>query len=210
VIPVGISEESVRRKRAAKVFALSIIAAVLVPATPLPVGAGQIAVPPARRAPDVIYFPTPSIIVDVMLKMARVTSKDVVYDLGCGDGRIVIEAAKLYGARGVGIDIDPTRIEHSMANARREGVDDRVDFRMEDLFESDIHEASVVTLYLLPALNMQLRPKLWKDLAVGTRVVSHAYDMGDWEPDQVEEVTGRSVYLWTVTEEIKKRLASEQ
>jgi SAM-dependent methyltransferase len=210
VIPVGISEETLRRKRAAKAFALSIIAAVLMPATPLPVGAGQIPVPPARRAPDVIYFPTPSIIVDVMLKMARVTSKDVVYDLGCGDGRIVIEAAKLYGARGVGIDIDPTRIEHSQANARREGVDDRVDFRMEDLFESDIHEASVVTLYLLPALNMQLRPKLWKDLAVGTRVVSHAYDMGDWEPDQVEEVTGRSVYLWTVTEEIKKRLASEQ
>ena len=126
------------------------------------------------------------------------------------DRSCVVEAAKLYGARGVGIDIDPRRIKESKANARREGVDDRVDFLMQDIFESDIHEASVVMLYLLPTLNMQIRPKLWKDLAVGTRVVSHAYDMGDWVPDQVEVVTGRSVYLWTVTEENKKRLTSEQ
>jgi SAM-dependent methyltransferase len=188
-----------------KLLALSIMAAVFVPAIPSSVADGQIPTPPpTNRRPDVIYVPTPSVIVDVMLKMARVTEKDVVYDLGCGDGRIVIEAAKLYGARGVGVDIDPRRILMSRANARKAGVDDRVDFLMEDIFESDIREASVVTLYLLPTLNMQIRQKLWNDLAVGTRVVSHAYDMGDWVPDQVEVVTGRSVYLWTITEETKK------
>jgi SAM-dependent methyltransferase len=193
-----------------KVLAFSIIALVLVPATPLSVAEGQISVPPTNRRPDVIYVPTPSVIVDVMLKMARITEEDVVYDLGCGDGRIVIEAAKLYGARGVGIDIDPRRILQSRENARKEGVDDRVDFLMQDIFESDISKAKVVMLYLLPTLNLQIRPKLWKDLAVGTRVVSHAYDMGDWVPDQVEVVTGRSVYLWTITEEIKKQLATGQ
>jgi SAM-dependent methyltransferase len=210
VIHADDSEESVGRKRASKAPVLLIIALVLAAVIPLPVAEGQISVPPTNRRPDVIYVPTPSVIVDVMLKMARITAEDVVYDLGCGDGRIVIEAAKLYGARGVGIDIDPRRILQSRENARKEGVADRVDFLMQDIFESDISKANVVMLYLLPTLNLQIRPKLWKDLAVGTRVVSHAYDMGDWVPDQVEIVTGRSVYLWTITEETKKQLASEQ
>jgi SAM-dependent methyltransferase len=174
-----------------------------------PIGAEQNPTPHAQLKPDVIYVPTPSVIVDVMLKMAQVASKDVVYDLGCGDGRIVIEAAKRYGARGVGIDIVPQRIQESEWNAHRAGVANRVEFRLEDFFDADISEASVVMLYLLPTVNMEMRTKLWKELAVGTRIVSHAYDMGDWIPDRVEEVIGTSVYLWTVTEETKKRLAEE-
>ena len=191
-------------------FVIWVVGALLLLAAPSQIGAEQIPAPSELLKPEVIYVPTPSIIVDRMLKMAEVTSKDVVYDLGCGDGRIVIEAAKLYGARGVGIDIVPRRIEESQANARRQGVEDRVKFRLEDLFYADISEASVVTLYLLPAVNMEIRRKLWRDLAVGARVVSHAYDMGDWAPDRVEEVIGTSVYLWTITEETKKRLAAEQ
>jgi SAM-dependent methyltransferase len=189
-------------------FASLLLIAALELANPLPSAAAQNA-PPTRRAPDVVYVPTPSFIVDVMLQMAHVTSRDVVYDLGCGDGRIVIEAAKLYGARGVGLDIDPQRIEESRRNARKEGIDDRVDFRLEDLFEADIRGASVVTLYLLPELNMKIRPKLWRELEVGARVVSHGYPMGEWVPDRIEVVTGHPVYLWTITEAIKKHLDSE-
>jgi predicted RNA methylase len=176
------------------------------------VGAGQtkpLIKPPPTKKPDVIYVPTPPFIVDVILNMAEVTPGDVVYDLGCGDGRIVVEAAKLHGARGVGIDIDPIRIRESKRNAAKNGVIDRVTFRMEDIFETDISDASVVTLYLLPTLNMRLRPKLWRDLAVGTRVISHGYEMGDWVPTKVEVVTGHPVYLWVITEDVKERLASE-
>lgn len=182
---------------------------LLLSATFVPIGAEQNPTPHAQLKPDVIYVPTPEVIVDVMLKMAQVAPKDVVYDLGCGDGRIVIEAAKRYGAHGVGIDIVPQRIQESEWNARRAGVADRVEFRLVDFFDADISEASVVMLYLLPTVNMEMRPKLWKELAVGTRIVSHAYDMGDWVPDRVEKVIGTSVYLWTVTEETKKRFAEE-
>ncbi len=163
----------------------------------------------ALRRPDVIFVPTPPEVVEAMLKVAKVGPRDVVYDLGCGDGRIVVTAAKEYGARGIGIDIDPERIQEAEANAQANGVTDRVKFRLEDLFEANISEATVVTLYLLPSLNLKLRPKLWKDLKVGTRIVSHAFDMGDWEPEQQLDVDGRTVYFWTITEDVKKRAAGQ-
>jgi ribosomal protein L11 methylase PrmA len=160
------------------------------------------------RRPDVIYVPTPPEVVDAMLKVAKVTSKDTVYDLGCGDGRIVITAVKMLGARGIGIDIDPERIKEAEANAQTQGVAGKVTFKLEDLFEANISDATVVTLYLLPSLNLKLRPKLWKELKVGTRIVSHAFDMGDWEPEQHLEVDGRNVYFWTITEDVKKKAAT--
>ncbi|HET9252015.1 MAG TPA: methyltransferase domain-containing protein [Candidatus Eisenbacteria bacterium] len=151
------------------------------------------------RTPDVIYVPTPPDVVDAMLKVAKVGPDDVLYDLGSGDGRIVIAAAQSYGVkRGVGIDIDPKRITEANQNAKKAGVTDRVSFRNEDLFEVDFSEATVVTLYLLPELNLKLRPKLWEALEPGTRVVSHAFDMGDWEPEQRLDIDGRKVFLWTI------------
>lgn len=150
------------------------------------------------RSPDVIFVPTPNTIVNKMLEMAKVTADDVVYDLGCGDGRIVITAAQRYGARGVGIDIDPDRIREATDNVRRAQVGDKVKFIEGDLFEADISGATVVTLYLLTELNLKLRPKLMKDLRPGTRVVSHAFSMGDWKPERTEQVSGSSVYLWRI------------
>ena len=134
--------------------------------------------------PEVPYVPTPQEVVVEMLKMAGVTRNDIVYDLGCGDGRIVITAARDFGARGVGVDNDPTLIQQSNENARKAGVTDRVKFIEEDLFKTDIREASVVTLYLLPELNLMLRPKLLRDLKPGSRIVAHEFDMGDWKPDR--------------------------
>jgi cyclopropane fatty-acyl-phospholipid synthase-like methyltransferase len=149
--------------------------------------------------PDVFYVPTPPAVVEAMLQLAHVTASDVVYDLGSGDGRIPIAAAQKYGARGVGIDIDPKRIEDAVENAKLAGVTDRVTFVTADLFEADIHEATVVTLYLLPSLNEKLMPKLKKDLKPGTRVVSHAFSMGDeWPPDDKRDVGGRTIYLWRI------------
>jgi SAM-dependent methyltransferase len=153
---------------------------------------------PARRSPDVIFVPTPNDVVDKMLEMAKVTPKDIVYDLGCGDGRIVITAAQKYGVRGVGIDIDPQRINEAHANAKAGNVTDKVRFVEGDLFEADISEATVVTLYLLTRLNEKLKPKLLKDLRPGTRVVSHAFDMGDWAPEQKAQVGSSTVYLWRI------------
>lgn len=150
------------------------------------------------RAPDVRYEPSSPEQTKAMLRLAGVTKQDVVYDLGCGDGRLVITAAKQYGARGVGIDIDPERIKESVANARKENVTRLVQFRNEDLFEADIREATVVTLYLWPWINLKLRPKLWNDLKPGTRVVSHYHNMGDWPPDKTIEVEGNKIYLWTI------------
>jgi ribosomal protein L11 methylase PrmA len=137
-----------------------------------------------------------------MMKMAAVTKDDVVYDLGCGDGRIVITAAKDFGARGVGIDIDPRRIQESEENAKKAGVSDRVDFIQGDLFEANISKASVVALYLLPSVNLRLRPKLLKELKPGTRVVSHNYDMGDWPPVKQTQIGDHMVYLWVIPERI--------
>jgi cyclopropane fatty-acyl-phospholipid synthase-like methyltransferase len=141
-----------------------------------------------------------------MLELGEVGADDVVYDLGSGDGRIVIAAAKQYGARGVGIDIDPQRVQEANANAQAAGVADRVEFRQQDLFQADFSKATVVTLYLLPEVNRQLRPQLLEQLQPGTRIVSHAFNMGDWEPEQVVEVDGRMIYVWTVPEEIPENL----
>jgi SAM-dependent methyltransferase len=154
--------------------------------------------PPVRRSPDVIFVPTPNEVVDKMLELAKVTPKDIVYDLGCGDGRIVITAAQKYGVRAVGIDIDPKRIAEATANAKSAKVTDKVRFIEGDLFEADIGEATVVTLYLLTRLNEKLKPKLMKDLKPGTRVVSHAFDMGDWKPEQTAQVASSTVYLWRI------------
>jgi len=153
--------------------------------------------PEAQRRPDVIFVPTRETVVDAMLDTADVGPNDVVYDLGCGDGRIVIAAAKR-GARGVGIDIDPKRIEEARANATEAGVTDKVTFLEQDLFASDIREATVVTLYLLPSLNVKLRPMLMEQLRPGTRIVSHDFDMGDWAPEKTVQVDGKTVYYWTV------------
>ena len=156
-------------------------------------------------APRVPYVPTPVPVVEKMLEMAAVTGKDVVYDLGCGDGRIVITAAKKYGARGVGIDINPVRIAEANENLRNENVGDKVKFLVGDIFEANFREATVVTLYLLPDINLELRPHLWRQLPVGARVVSHDYDMGDdWPPEQVERPANKIVYKWTIKPEHKK------
>lgn len=154
---------------------------------------------------DVPYVPTPQEVVDQMLTMADVHTGDVVYDLGCGDGRIVITAAKKFGTRGVGIDLNPERIKEAKENAEKAGVSNLVTFREGDLFQADIREATVVTLYLLPSVNEKLRPKLWRDLKAGSRVVSHNYDMGDWKPEKKTEIDWHSIFFWTITPEVKDR-----
>jgi SAM-dependent methyltransferase len=155
---------------------------------------------PARtaRTPDCVFVATPEHMLDVLLKTARVSNDDLVYDLGCGDGRIVIAAAARCGARGVGVDIDPNRIAEATANARCAGVTDRTTFVEADLFEIDLSDATVVTVYLLPALNLRLRPKLLTELRTGARLVSHGFDMGDWQPLETVEFAGRVLYSWIV------------
>ena len=150
------------------------------------------------RKPDVIFVGTPPDVVDAMLKGLEVKSTDILYDLGSGDGRILITAAQKYGARGVGIEIDPALIKIAQENARKAGVADKVRFVNEDLFEADIHEATVVTLYLLEDLNIKLRPKLLRDLKPGTRIASHRFRMGDWQPEKAVAVGDRAVYFWTI------------
>jgi predicted O-methyltransferase YrrM len=158
---------------------------------------------PALRSPDVMYVPTPQPVVNRMLAIAKVNKKDVLYDLGSGDGRIPITAARKFGIRATGIDINPQRIEEANANAKKAGVTDRVRFLNQDLFQSKFSDATVVTLYLLPALNVKLRPQLLSQLKPGTRIVSHAFDMGDWKPDRTEQVPvdggePSTIYFWTV------------
>lgn len=156
---------------------------------------------------DVPYVPTPDEVVDKMLVVAKVGRKDTLYDLGCGDGRIVVTAAKKYGARGTGIDINPQRIEEARSNAKTAGVEDRVQFRVGNLFETDVSPATVVTLYLLPDINLKLRPRLWEQLKVGARVVSHDFAMGDdWPPERVEKLGNKTIYYWTITEAVKARV----
>ena len=152
---------------------------------------------------DVPYVPTPPDVVEAMLKLAGIKGSDFVIDLGCGDGRIVVMAAQRFGARGKGVDFNPTRIREAQEDARRAGVTGRVQFVQGDFFEADIHEASVVTLYLLPEVNLKLKPKLLKELKVGTRIVSHSFDMGDWKADKTEQQSGRIIRLWTVTDKAK-------
>lgn len=152
------------------------------------------------KTPDVPYVPTSPQVVEAMLKLAEVKKSDVVYDLGSGDGRIVIAAAKKYGARGVGIDIDPALVEKATNNAKEEKVADKVEFHVGDIFETDFSKATVVTLYLLPQINLKLRPILWEQLKPGTRVVSHSFNMGDWEPEKTETVNGSTIYFWRIPE----------
>jgi SAM-dependent methyltransferase len=157
---------------------------------------------PAPRTPDVPYEPTPPKVMAEMLRLARIRPADVVYDLGCGDGRIVIAAIKDSGARGVCVDIDPQRIAESRRNAEGAGVADRISFRTEDLFTTRIEDATVVMLFLWPEINLRLRPRLLRELRPGTRIISHWHDMGDWKPEKSVNVLAsgreRPVYYWTV------------
>ncbi len=158
---------------------------------------------------EVPYVPTPPQVVEGMLKLGEIKSTDIVYDLGCGDGRIVIMAAEKFGARGTGIDINPERIREAEENAGKAGVSKKVRFIEKNLFEADVHEATLVTLYLLPDVNRRLRPILLRQLKPGTRIVSHAFDMGEWQPDQKIDVDGRIIFLWRVTEKARKEFGGE-
>src|SRR5438094_1139786 len=150
------------------------------------------------RAPDVKYVPSPQSVVDAMLELAHVTAADIVYDLGSGDGRIPIRAAQRYGARAVGVELEPRLVAEASDNAKRAGVAGRVWVVNQDLFETEFSDATVVTLFLMPRLNQQLIPKL-KALRPGARVVSHMWDMGpDWPPEQTQDVSGLMIYLWTI------------
>jgi predicted RNA methylase len=189
-------------RRALLVSALLGIAMIVAAAMTLTPGSwarirSAILIPP-QREPDVIFVTTPEAVVKAMLDVASVGPNDLVIDLGSGDGRIVIAAAKDRGARGIGIELDEQLIAEARENARKAGVADRVEFRRQDLFQADISRATVVTLYLLPPVNLKLRPKLLAELKPGTRVVSHAFHMGDWIPDRVVDVDGRKVYFWVV------------
>jgi len=182
----------VRDARLTLTVAVAALAGMLASTTP----AAQQAT--TLREPDVVYVPTPQEVVDAMLTLANVTATDVVYDLGSGDGRIPITAAQKYGARAVGIDINPQRIQEANENLAKTSVGDKVTFLNQDLFETDISEATVVTLYLLPRLNIKLMPKL-KSLRKGTRIVSHSFSMGsEWPAEKTQEANGRTIYYWTV------------
>ena len=159
---------------------------------------------------DVPYVPTPPDVVEAMLKLGSIAKGDIVYDLGCGDGRIVIMAAQKYGARGTGYDINPERIREAEENARKANVTEQAKFAVKNLFEADFYDANLVTLYLLPDVNLRLRPRLLRQLKVGTRVVSHSFTMGDWEPDKKVEIGYRTIYLWTVTEKAKEQYAEKE
>lgn len=153
----------------------------------------------AARELDVPFVPTPQAVVDRMLELAELKSGDKLIDLGSGDGRIPVTAAKKYGVEATGVDLNPTRIEEANQNAKRENVTDKVEFKQQDLFETDLSKADVITMYLLPSVNLKLKPKLMK-LKPGTRIVSHSFNMGDWKPDKSETVDGREIHLWIVRE----------
>jgi cyclopropane fatty-acyl-phospholipid synthase-like methyltransferase len=150
------------------------------------------------RQLDVPYVPTSMTVVDAMLDLAKVTKSDVVYDLGCGDGRIVVRAATRFGCRGVGVDLNPERVKEARANAMRANVTELTRFEVGDVFDFDFSAASVVTMYLLPSVNLKLRPRLQKELKPGTRLVSHDFHMGDWKAETVRDVGRSRIYLWTI------------
>ena len=186
-------------------YTIALAIALAVPAlTAARQTAGQAQTPPQApvRPPDIFWLATRDPVVDAMLKLANVTKNDVVYDLGCGDGRIVIAAATEFGARGVVVDLDPQRIREAQANAIRAGVADRVTFRVQDIFDTEIQPATVVTLFLSPEVNAQLRPKLTSQLKPGSRIVSHRYGIGDWVPERTETLAVRGtrnhIFLWRV------------
>jgi ribosomal protein L11 methylase PrmA len=165
-----------------------------------------------QRKPDIGYIPTAHAVVEAMFALAGLTGDDILYDLGSGDGRIAIAAAQQFGTRGVGIDIDPERIREANENARRAGVSNLVEFRQQDLFESNFSEATVVILYLLPHLNLRLRPQLFRQMKPGTRVVSHDFNMDDWTPEQtmkIETEEESTLYYWVIPEDIPKHLCAD-
>jgi SAM-dependent methyltransferase len=184
----------VARRRS--VCLVEVVCSVMLASAPLAAQQGDV-----HR--DVPYVPTPPDVVEAMLNLGGVKKGDIMYDLGCGDGRIVIMAAQKFGATGTGVDIDPERIKEAEENAKQAGVTGRVHFLQKNLFDADFHDATVVTLYLLPAINIKLRPKLLAELKVGTRIVSHQFDMGEWKPDKQVSMDWRTLYLWTVTEKAK-------
>ena len=163
-----------------------------------PVTAQEFDYSPPVRDPDVGYVPSSPEVVNAMLTLAKVRADDIVYDLGSGDGRIVISAARDYGARGVGIDVTPRRIREAEENARLAGVQDQVEFIQGDIFVEDFSDATVVTMYLLDELNLRLRPRLLNELKPGTRIVSNTFKMGDWEPEAIQIVDDKFIYLWTI------------
>lgn len=163
-----------------------------------------------QRQADVPYVPTPNEVVEQMLQLANVSGDDVLYDLGSGDGRIVITAAQKHGTRGTGIDINPDLVKQSQENAQQAGVADRTTFVQQDLFQTNLSEATVVTLYLLPDINLKLRPKLFQELKPGTRIVSHDFNMGEWQPERVVQVQGpdrqHTLYYWVVPQQVPDNL----
>jgi tRNA G37 N-methylase Trm5 len=187
---------------------LITLAAALALAAPL-TACAQAQRQPASQTPDVIFVPTPQDVVEDMLRLANVQKGDVLYDLGSGDGRIPITAARRYGIRATGIDIDPERIREANENAKKAGVTHLVQFRQENLFTAEFRDATVITLYLLPDLNVKLRPKLWNELKPGTRIVSHQFEMGAWKPEKRLESNGRTIYFWTVPPKDKQPKLSD-
>jgi len=177
--------------------------AILVPIAAAVLGATAATAQPPRL--DVPYVPTPQEVVDRMLQLGRVRAGEFHIDLGSGDGRIAVTSAAKHGARSLGVDLNPVRLEEARANAKKAGVSDRARFEQRNLFETDIARADIVTMYLLPSVNLQLRPKILSDMWPGTRIVSHAFDMGDWQPDHKESVIGRTVYLWVVPGRVEGR-----
>ena len=184
-----------------QVFTLSrrhaVFGAAAALAAPALIGRAIAQTEPTPRL-DVPFVPTPQIVVDKMLELAKVQKTDFLIDLGSGDGRIPVTAAERFGVKALGVDINPQRIKEANERAQAANVTNLVEFRQEDLFQTDLSQANVLTMYLLPSVNLKLRPKILSDMKPGTRVVSHAFDMGDWAPEQKVTVDGRTVYLWTV------------
>ncbi|MBA2411963.1 MAG: class I SAM-dependent methyltransferase [Burkholderiaceae bacterium] len=179
----------------------SSVALMLTRAVPLAGFAGTVnaqALDEIARPLDVPYVPTPIAVVDAMLDLAKVGKSDTVYDLGCGDGRIVVRAASRFGCRGVGVDLNPERVKEAKENANRSRVTELTRFEVGDVFDFDFSPASVVTMYLLPSVNLKLRPRLLKELKPGTRLVSHDFHMGDWKAETTREVGRSTIYLWTI------------
>ena len=183
----------------------SIVASLLAACCLLPAPAAAQEVKGKKPRLDVIYLPTPNNVVQRMLRMAQVTSDDYVIDLGSGDGRVLVAAAKTRGARGFGVDIDPERIKEARQNAQAAGVADRVEFRQENLFETPLSDATVLTLYLEPGPNLKLRPRILSELRPGTRVVSHDFDMEDWKPDQRATIGKSDIFMWIVPAKVAGR-----
>ena len=184
------------------------IASFAPPAAVLLVGAAMAAAQAQPRL-DVPYVPTPQEVVARMLQLGKIRAGEYHIDLGSGDGRIAVTAAAKHGARSLGVDLNPVRIEEARANAKKAGVSDRAIFELKNLFETDISKADILTMYLLPSVNIELRPKVLRDMWPGTRIVSHAFDMGDWQPDHRESVIGRTVYLWVVPARVEGRWTIE-